>query len=58
MVFGLRPDCFPNGYANQAELGCLDAPTALPGGAVYGVTDTRRAPWLRFVNNRAVLRAA
>lgn len=34
LVCGLRRDAYPCGHAIQYELGCLDAPTSLPGGSV------------------------
>ena len=32
LVYGLRCDIYPQGQASQYEIGCLDAPTSLPGG--------------------------
>lgn len=57
-AYGLNPDVFPGQlignatYRPQSELGCIDAPESLPGGAVV-VEDFQR--W-RDVHERLVMR--
>lgn len=34
LVYGLRQDLYLDGFASQRDLGCIDALTAMPGGAV------------------------
>lgn len=54
-VYGLRRDMYGLGYESQYVVGCLDAPTSTPGGAVFVVADTNHPP-LRFVSSYGVLR--
>ncbi len=51
LVYGLRPD-FGGGYRRQSEVGCIDAPTSIAGGAVQ-VDDYHT---LRWAWERGVLR--
>ena len=48
----LRKDLEPKGYAPQATLGCIDAPTSMPGGAVR-VAEFNS---MRWAEERAVFR--
>lgn len=56
LVYGLRADLFPTGDAQQRVLGCLDAPTSMPAGAIVAVTDTQ-FPLIRWANETCFLRA-
>lgn len=53
LVYGLREDLYRSGFSGQRDLGCLDAPTALPGGAVHIDEITVIG---RFVSESAILR--
>jgi hypothetical protein len=54
LVFGLRTDQYSLGYETQSVIGCLDAPTSMPGGALRLDPKYQRAicvsetPILRF----------
>lgn len=52
LVYGLRPEFCGQDFRNQHDLGCLDAPTSIAGGALQ-VDDYTN---LRYASERGVLR--
>lgn len=52
LVYGLRSEIYRQGFENQRDLGCLDAPTSLPGGALR----VEQSPSNRFIHETGVLR--
>jgi len=50
-VYGLRLDLYRHGYKLQYELGCLDAPTSLPGGSIIDVEETSTDRWAHESNS-------
>lgn len=54
LVYGLRTDLFPSGDEQQHALGCLDAPTAIPGGPLRLCPEYRS---VICVSETAILRA-